>query len=73
MIGPWRETETRIVYSTGAGTMCPGCGGQPGTVDAARAQPPQAIPARIVAKLRIEKKGRGKTVSVADGLEQRRS
>jgi hypothetical protein len=29
----------------------------------------EAVPARIVAKLRIEKKGRGgKTVSVVDGL-----
>jgi translation initiation factor 1 len=60
----------RIVYSTGTGRMCPGCGWP---ADNCRCSSnnalDQAVPARIVAKLRMEKKGRGgKTVTVVDGL-----
>ena len=53
--------KARLVYSTGLGSICPGCGCQ--------SAPKEAIPSRIVAKLRMEKKGRGgKTVTVVDGL-----
>jgi translation initiation factor 1 len=59
----------RIVYSTAAGRMCPDCG-QP--VAACRCGSRAAtgkVPAKVVAKLRVEKKGRGgKTVTVVDGL-----
>jgi translation initiation factor 1 len=62
----------RLVYSTDVGRVCPGCGWP--THDckcrqrAANAEP---IPGRIVAKLRLEKKGRGgKTVTVVAGLPQ---
>ena len=58
----------RVVYSTGVGRVCPECGGP---VDACRcrAGADEAVPVRIVAKLRIEKAGRGgKTVTVVDGL-----
>jgi translation initiation factor 1 len=61
----------RIVYSSDAGRICPTCGRpvrdcQCGT-RAAGAD--EAVPARVVAKLRMEKKGRGgKTVTVVDGL-----
>lgn len=58
----------RTVYSTEHGSMCPECG-QP--VAACRCGGPadEAVPARVVAKLRMEKKGRGgKTVTVVDGL-----
>ena len=60
----------RIVYSTGVGKVCPTCGwpandckcSSKRTVDA-------AVPNRIVAKLRMEKKGRGgKTVTVVYDL-----
>ena len=60
----------RLVYSTGVGSVCPGCG-WPATdckcsSNAAARDP---VPGRIVAKLRMEKKGRGgKTVTVVDGL-----
>jgi len=60
----------RIVYSTDVGRVCPGCGRPArdcrcsGTTST-----DEAIPGRLIAKLRIEKKGRsGKTVTVVDGL-----
>jgi translation initiation factor 1 len=58
----------RIVYSSAAGRICRGCG-QPerGCQCGKAANDP--IPARSVAKLRMEKKGRGgKTVTVVFGL-----
>ena len=62
--------SSRIVYSTGVGRVCPGCGwpdkdcrcSKPGTQA-------DAVPDRITAKLRMERAGRGgKTVTVVDGL-----
>jgi translation initiation factor 1 len=62
--------NTRIVYSTASGRMCPSCGWPVSNCRCSKgAAATEAVPARIVAKLRIEKKGRGgKTVSVVDGL-----
>ncbi len=58
----------RIVYSTAAGRICPGCG-WPANDCRCSTSIDQPIPERIVAKLRMEKKGRGgKTVTVVDGL-----
>jgi translation initiation factor 1 len=63
-----QRENARIVYSSAAGTICRGCGlpqrgcrcGQP---------PSEPVPPRPVAKLRMEKKGRGgKTVTVVFGL-----
>ena len=60
--------NARIVYSSAAGKICRGCGqpergcrcGQPAS---------EPVPSRPVAKLRMEKKGRGgKTVTVVFGL-----
>jgi len=62
------RAHSRIVFSTGTGRVCPGCGWPS---DNCRCSAPAAaiIPNRIVAKLRMEKKGRGgKTVTVVDGL-----
>jgi translation initiation factor 1 len=57
-----------LVYSTGAGRICPGCG-WPARDCRCSKTAEQPVPARIVAKLRMEKKGRGgKTVTVVDGL-----
>ncbi len=62
--------EGRTVYSTGVGKICPGCGwpakdckcSSKRTVD-------EAVPNRVVAKLRLEKKGRGgKAVTVVYDL-----
>ena len=60
----------KLVYSTATGRQCPACGWP--LVDcqcSTRAGADQPLPSRIVAKLRMEKKGRGgKTVTVIDGL-----
>jgi translation initiation factor 1 len=61
----------RLVYSTGRGRMCPDCGWPENTCQCSTTNATASIPARIVAKLRMEKKGRGgKTVTVVDGLPQ---
>jgi len=62
--------NSRLVYSTGAGTICPGCG-RP-AVDcrcAGSRQGREPVPVRVVAKLRLEKAGRGgKSVTVVYDL-----
>ena len=70
--------EGRIVYSTGVGKVCPGCGwpakdckcSSKRSVDESVPGPSTALRAgRVVAKLRMEKKGRGgKTVTVVYDL-----
>jgi translation initiation factor 1 len=63
----------RLVYSTEVGRICPGCGWPARdckcSSNADHQAADQSIPGRIVAKLRMEKKGRGgKIVTVVDGL-----
>ena len=63
----------RLVYSTDAGRICPGCGWPAKDCTcSAKSAVDQPVPERagkIVAKLRMEKKGRGgKIVTVVDGL-----
>jgi translation initiation factor 1 len=66
------KNNARLVYSTGTAGKCPVCGWplrecQCSVRHAARAP----VPARVVAKLRMDKKGRGgKTVTVVYGLPQ---
>jgi translation initiation factor 1 len=61
--------NVRVVYSTGAGKICPGCGWPSRQCCCHQSAENEAVPTRIVAKLRVEKKGRGgKTVSVVHGL-----
>ena len=64
------RSNARLVYSTSGDDTCPTCGWP--TRDckcSSRADTQQAVPAKIVAKLRMEKKGRGgKTVSVVYDL-----
>jgi len=60
------DRNARPVYSTGSGRVCPTCGWPDRDCKCssqfARDEP---VPARIIAKLRMEKKGRGgKTVTV---------
>jgi translation initiation factor 1 len=63
--------DGRIVYSTGTGKICPGCGWPAVQCRCSKTTATESIPSRIVAKLRMEKKGRGgKTVTVVDGLPQ---
>ena len=62
----------RVVYSTGIGRMCPVCGWPVRDCKCssrAASEPLPSQPGKIVAKLRMEKKGRsGKTVTVVAGL-----
>lgn len=62
----------RIVYSTGIGRVCPGCGWPADDCKCSTRAADESVPSkpgRIVAKLRMEKKGRsGKTVTVVAGL-----
>lgn len=64
------DRNARPVYSTAAGSLCPKCGWP--TRDckcSSQFGREQAVPAKIVAKLRIEKSGRGgKTVTVVYDL-----
>ena len=62
------DRNARIVYSTGIGRTCPKCG-WPEKDCKCSSQFDEKVPGRPVAKLRLEKKGRGgKTVTVVDGL-----
>ena len=60
----------RIVYSTGIGKVCPVCGWPVKECKCSgKRSIDESVPDRIVAKLRIEKKGRGgKTVTVVYDL-----
>lgn len=62
--------KSRVVYSTGIGRICPDCGRPASDCEcAARHANDEALPARITARLRIEKQGRGgKVVTVIEGL-----
>jgi translation initiation factor 1 len=62
--------DGRIVYSTGVGKVCPGCGWPVKDCKcSSKRSIDQSVPDRIVAKLRMEKKGRGgKTVTVVYDL-----
>jgi translation initiation factor 1 len=62
--------NARPVYSTEAGRICPRCGWPEQNCQCSR-NAEEPVPSRIVAKLRMEKKGRGgKTVTVVEGLPQ---
>ena len=64
------ERNARPVYSTGSGRMCPTCGWPERDCRcSSQFNRDQPLPARITAKLRMEKKGRGgKTVTVVFDL-----
>ena len=64
--------DGRIVYSTGVGKVCPGCGWPVKDCKcSSKRSADQSVPGRVVAKLRLEKKGRGgKTVTVVYDLPQ---
>lgn len=60
------------MYSTGMGRICPGCGWPVRDCTCSAHGADRSVPerpGRIVAQLRMEKKGRdGKTITVVDGL-----
>jgi translation initiation factor 1 len=53
------RTDRRIVYSTGAGRVCPTCGWPAHDCKCSSTNATAAVPDRVVAKLRLETKGRG--------------
>jgi translation initiation factor 1 len=63
------RVNTRLVYSTDAGRICPGCG-RPAHDCRCRAHPAdEPVPVRVVARLRVEMAGRGgKCVTVVYDL-----
>lgn len=62
--------KSRLVYSSGVGRICEGCGWPEKDCKCSRpGQGSAAVPERVTAKLRIEKSGRGgKTVTVVYDL-----
>lgn len=59
----------RLVYSTEKGRICPDCGWPRENCRCSSTNATASVPRRIVAKLRVEKKGRsGKTVTVVYDL-----
>jgi translation initiation factor 1 len=64
------DRNARPVYATGTGRLCPTCGWPADDCRcSSRFARDEAVPARVVAKLRMEKKGRGgKTVTVVFDL-----
>ena len=61
--------DARIVYSTDKGSMCPGCGWPLKDCKCSSQRASETVPTKLVAKLRMEKKGRGgKTVTVVFDL-----
>ncbi len=63
-------STSRLVYSTGGGEVCPRCGWPiRSCACSSKAGTQEAVPAKVTAKLRVEKKGRGgKMVTLVDGL-----
>ena len=66
------QKNARLVYSTETAGKCPVCGWPQRDCQCSHRHPAtHPVPARIVAKLRMEKKGRGgKTVTVVYGLPE---
>ena len=63
----------RVVYNSDRGKICPRCGWPESECRCSTAAE-EAVPGRVVAKLRIERAGRGgKTVTVIDGLPRNES
>jgi translation initiation factor 1 len=63
------RANERTVYSTEGGRICPGCGWPQRDCKCSRSTGHESVPAKVVAKLRMEKKGRGgKTVTVVFDL-----
>ena len=69
------DRNTRTVYSTSTGGVCPKCGWpQRDCKCSSQFKRDEPLPAKIVAKLRMEKKGRGgKTVTVVYDLPENQS
>jgi translation initiation factor 1 len=61
--------RSRLVYSTDRGRICPTCGWPEHDCKCSSRTANESVPARVVAKLRLENKGRGgKAVTVVYDL-----
>jgi translation initiation factor 1 len=61
--------KSRLVFSTGVGRVCPGCGWPERDCKCSSRASTASVPDKVIAKLRIEKAGRaGKTVTVVYDL-----
>ena len=60
----------RVVFSTGKGRLCPGCGWPAEDCRCSKTQAPrdEAVPEKVTAKLRLENRASGKHVTVVDNL-----
>jgi translation initiation factor 1 len=69
------DRNARTVYSTASGSICPTCGWPSRDCKcSSQFAKDQAVPSKIVAKLRVEKSGRGgKTVTVVYDLPNNRA
>ena len=62
-------SNSKLVYSSDKGRVCPTCGWPIDNCQCSRTRANAPVPDRVVAKMRMEKKGRGgKTVTVIYGL-----
>jgi translation initiation factor 1 len=61
---------SRLVYSTDAGQRCMTCGWpeKECRCSSSLSRPPEPVPPKITAKLRLENRSSGKNVTVIDGL-----
>lgn len=64
----------RLVYSSGQGRICPGCGWPQDDCRCSKtlASGQEAVPEKVTAKLRVENRRSGKNVTVVDGLPDNR-
>lgn len=60
----------RVVYSTGTGRLCPGCGWPQSDCRCSTPAAPrdEAVPETFTVRLRLENRGPGKQVTRLDGL-----
>ncbi len=60
----------RLVYSSGQGRICAGCGWPQEDCRCSKnlPAPNEAVPEKVTARLRIENRGSGKHVTILDGL-----
>ena len=64
----------RLVYSTGLGSICPGCGWPQDDCRCSKtlSAGSEAVPDKVTATLRLENRTSGKHVTVVDGLPDNR-
>ncbi len=64
------DQNKRVVYSSGKGRICPGCGWPAEDCRCSKNLAPrdESVPTKVTAKLRLEHRSSGKHVTVVDNL-----